>query len=80
MGADGEGKEPIAEDQDEGYKTGTSTPGYRHPDGMSTLARSLPLEVVDQHVPRVPSSGPFIADDQTSMDSQPRTGLETSKL
>jgi hypothetical protein len=33
MGADDEGKEPIADDNDEGYKTGTSTPGYRHPDG-----------------------------------------------
>lgn len=37
MGADDEGKEPIADDQDndEGYKTGTSTPGYRHADGES---------------------------------------------
>jgi hypothetical protein len=35
MGADDEGKEPVADDLDdgEGYKTGTSTPGYRHPDG-----------------------------------------------
>lgn len=35
MGADDQGKEPIAEDQDDGYKTGTSTPGYRHVDGTS---------------------------------------------
>jgi hypothetical protein len=35
MGADNEGKEPIAEDEGEGYKTGASTPGYRHPDGTS---------------------------------------------
>ena len=42
MGADDEGKEPIADynDNDEGYKTGTSTPGYRHPDGKPY---SLPL-------------------------------------
>lgn len=39
MGADDEGKEPIAydNDNDEGYKTGTSTPGYRHPDGKSRV-------------------------------------------
>lgn len=39
MGADDEGKEPIAydNDNDEGYKTGTSTPGYRHPDGRSRV-------------------------------------------
>ena len=36
MGADDGRKEPMADDYDqgEGYKTGTSTPGYRHPDGM----------------------------------------------
>jgi len=35
MGADEERKEPVADDYDqgEGYKTGTSTPGYRHDDG-----------------------------------------------
>lgn len=39
MGADDEGKEPVADDLDdgEGYKTGTSTPGYRHPDGTCKL-------------------------------------------
>jgi hypothetical protein len=37
MGADNQRKEPVADeyDQSEGYKTGTSTPGYRHDDGMS---------------------------------------------
>jgi hypothetical protein len=37
MGADEKRKEPVADDYDqgEGYKTGTSTPGYRHDDGMS---------------------------------------------
>ena len=35
MGADDDGKEPIADDVEEGYKTGTSTPGYRHPDGKT---------------------------------------------
>jgi hypothetical protein len=35
MGADEKRKEPVADDYDqgEGYKTGTSTPGYRHDDG-----------------------------------------------
>lgn len=37
MGADEKRKEPIGDDYDqgEGYKTGTSTPGYRHDDGTS---------------------------------------------
>jgi hypothetical protein len=37
MGADDQGKEPIAEEQDDGYKTGTSTPGYRHVDGTYSI-------------------------------------------